>query len=141
MEQIPVFAYLPPIWYLLTFVYGMYIIAANLQKTDRPGFSVRRHKSIGRIFFIAVIAGVVFGKLADAFLPVGLLPAISNSFLAIALVILTVLAEIFGVQGERKRLRVKTNMMRAHPWFFVLVTALLFGQFIVGLRALRIIRF
>ena len=141
MEPVPAYVYIHPIWQAITFLVGLYLSAVGLRNTDNPNFSVRRHKRIGRVFLIMVIAGAIFGKLITASLPSGTLRMPGHTFLAVAVVLLVVVGAIFGYQGERKRLRVKTGMMRAHPWFIILATALIFAQGLVGLRGLGILKF
>jgi uncharacterized membrane protein YozB (DUF420 family) len=141
MEHLPAFAYLHPVWQGLTLVLGMYLAATGVRNIENPNFSVRKHKRIGRIFLIMILAGAVFGKVIAASLPLGTFRMPGHVFLAVLITILTILGAVFGFQGERKRLRVRTGMMRAHPWFYVAVTALVFAQALMGLRALRIIKF
>jgi uncharacterized membrane protein YidH (DUF202 family) len=141
MEHFPAIVYLHPVWQFLTFVFGLYLSAVGLKNVENPNFSVRKHKRLGRIFLIMILAGAVFGKVVAATLPLGTFRMPGHLFLAVLITILVIVGSVFGYQGERKRLRVRTTMMQLHPWFFVTVTALVFGQFILGLRALRIIKF
>jgi len=141
MDRLPAFAYLHPVWQGLTLVFGLYLSATGVRNIENPNFSVRKHKRIGRIFLIMIIAGAVFGKVIAASLPLGTFRMPGHVFLAVLITILAILGAVFGFQGERKRLRVRTGMMRAHPWFFVAVTALVFAQALMGLRALHIIKF
>jgi len=141
MERLPVFAYLHPAWQFLTLVFGIYLSAAGLKNIENPNFSVRQHKRAARIFLIMILAGAVFGKVIAASLPPGTLRMPGHVLLSVLITVLAIIGAVFGFQGERKRLRVRTGMMRAHPWFYVAITALIFAQALMGLRALRIIRF
>jgi uncharacterized membrane protein YozB (DUF420 family) len=141
MEHLPVFAYVHPIWQLLTLALGIYLSADGLKNIENPNLSVRKHKRIARIFLVMVLAGAVFGKVIAASLPLGSFRMPGHVLLSIMITILAIIGAVFGFQGERKRLRVRTGMMRAHPWFFVAITALVFAQALMGLRALRIIKF
>lgn len=141
MEHFPAIVYLHPAWELLTLVFGVYLSAVGLRNAANPNFSVRKHKRLGRIFLIMLLAGAVFGKVVAATLPLGMFRMPGHLFLAVLITILAIVGSVFGYQGERKRLRVRTGMMQMHPWLFVTVTALVFAQLILGLRALHIIRF
>jgi len=141
MARFPLIVYISQLWLFLTFVFGLFIVSRNLGKSEKPGFSVRRHKRIGRLFLAAVIIGALLGKFVTASLPLGALRMPGSTFLAILTVVLAIIGELFGYQGERKRLRLRTGIMQMHPWFFITVTALVFGQVVLGLRALRIIKF
>jgi hypothetical protein len=134
------FVYAHAAWQFATFVFGVYLSAQSLRSDDNPDFSVRRHKRVARIFLIAVLAGAVFGRLLEASLPVGTIHAPGQLFLSVLIVALAIGGAIFGIQGERKRLRVKTTMMQAHPWVFILLTALIFGQLLIDLIALHIFK-
>jgi uncharacterized membrane protein YozB (DUF420 family) len=141
MARFPVIVYVSQLWLFLTFVLGLFIIARGLGKSEKPEFSVRRHKRIGRLFLAMVLFGALLGKFVTASLPLGTLRMPGSTFLAVLTVVLAIVGEVFGYQGERKRLRVRTGTMQMHPWFFITVTALVFAQLILGLRALRIIKF
>jgi cytochrome bd-type quinol oxidase subunit 1 len=143
MEQLPGYAYIHPIWQLVTLILGLFLAATALPNVDNPNFRVRGHERLGRIFVILVIAGAVFGKLVAASLPVGTLAIPGHRFLAAVIVGLVVIGSVFGYQGGRMRLRVRTGMMRAHPWFLVLAVALLLAQGLLGIgsRGLRLIKF
>lgn len=141
MERLPVFAYLHPVWQFLTLILGVYLSADGLKNVENPNFSVRKHKRVARIFLIMLLAGAVFGKVVAASLPPGTFRMPGHILLSVMITILAIIGAVFGFQGERKRLRVRTGMMRAHPWFFVAITALIFAQALMGLRALHIIKF
>jgi hypothetical protein len=141
MERMPLFAYLHPAWHFLTLILGVYLSADGLRNIENPNFSVRKHKRVARIFLIMVLAGAVFGKVIEASLPLGTLRMPGSVLLSVLVTVLAIVGAVFGFQGERKRLRVRTGMMRLHPWFFVAITALVFAQTLLGLRALHIIRF
>ena len=141
MERLPFFAYVHPAWQFLTLVLGLYLSAQGLKNVENPNFSVRQHKRIARVFLIMILAGAVFGKVIAASLPSGTFRMPGHILLSVMITILAIIGAVFGFQGERKRLRVRTGTMQMHPWFFITVTALVFAQALMGLRALHIIKF
>ena len=141
MERLPVFAYVHPVWQFLTLIFGIYLSAEGLKNIENPNFSVRKHKRLARIFLIMILAGAVFGKVIAASLPLGTFRLPGHVLLSVMITVLAIVGAVFGFQGERKRLRVRTGMMRAHPWCFITITALVFAQTLMGLRALHILKF
>jgi hypothetical protein len=143
VEQIPAVAYIHPIWQLAALALGLYIAAVSLPSIGNMNFKVRPHERLGRIFLIVVFAGVVFGKLVSASLPARMFSVPGHGFLSVLIIALVVLGAIFGYQGGRLRLRVRTGMMQLHPWLIVLAVALMIAQALLGLssKGLRLIKF
>ncbi|MEO0107837.1 MAG: hypothetical protein ABIK62_01510 [candidate division WOR-3 bacterium] len=143
MNQLPALAYLHPIWQAGTLVFGLYIAARALPHIGDINFGARRHERQGRLFLVLVLAGVIFGKFVSASLSAGTFSIPGHSFLALLIVGLVIAGAIFGYQGGRLRLRVRTGMMQLHPWLIVLALALMLAQALMGIgnRGLRLIRF
>jgi hypothetical protein len=143
MEQIPGIAYLHPLWQFAALIWGLYVAALALPNIDNPNFKVRRHERHGRILLIMILAGAVFGRLSSASLPQGTFRMPGHIFMTVFIVALVIIGAIFGYQGGRLRLRTRTGMMRAHPWFVILVLALMFAQALIGIgsKGLRLIKF
>lgn len=140
MPDVPGFVYLYPCWLLLSFVLGLYLSAIGIQNLDKPKFPLKRYKGLSTFFMIATIVGVAFGKLITALLPAGTLRVSGQMVLSVMTVVLVIVGVIFGIRGMRKWPRVKTSSMRAHPWFLVMITALIFAQLLTMLMALRILK-
>jgi len=143
MDRFPLYVYLHPVWQLATLAVGLYLAMTALPNVDNPNFRVRAHERLGRIFVILILAGAVFGKLVVATLPPDTLQIPGHRFLSVTIVALVIVGSIFGYQGGRLRLRVKTGMMRAHPWLLVLAVALLVGQGLlaIGSKGLKLLKF
>jgi hypothetical protein len=135
VEQIPLIAYIHPIWQAMTFAFGLFLIGNAKPGTVNPAFKARPHTRLGRIYLTLLLSGAVFGKLVSATMPAGAFPITGHTFVSVVIVALATIGAIFGYQGGRLRLRLRTGMMQWHPWLLVMATALILGQGLLGIGA------
>ena len=142
MDKFPLYIYANPILQFIALILGLYLASTALPKMDSMNFPVRPHERYGRLFLIVVLVEAVVGKVTYALLPTGTLSIPAQSFLSVATVALVVTGGIFGFEGGRQRLRVKTAMMSIHPWLLVIAVVMILAQtfLTIGTKGLGLIK-